>query len=104
MRSHHISTSAEEARHELLEVEGLHAHYDKATSARRAPRHRGRRIVALLGRNGSGRSTTLKTIMGLVPPSAAAVRLDDPTSPACAFRIVRAGSPTCPRSARSSPT
>ena len=31
-------------------------------------------IVALMGRNGAGKSTTLKAIMGLVPPRAAALR------------------------------
>jgi branched-chain amino acid transport system ATP-binding protein len=32
--------------------------------------------VAILGRNGSGRTTTLKTIMGLIPPSPGHVYLD----------------------------
>ncbi|MCB9947470.1 MAG: ABC transporter ATP-binding protein [Rhodospirillaceae bacterium] len=60
----------------LLEVQGLHAHYGKShilhgvTLA--VPEAA---IVSLLGRNGSGRSTTLKAIMGLVPPSAGAVSL-----------------------------
>jgi branched-chain amino acid transport system ATP-binding protein len=34
------------------------------------------RIVALLGRNGVGKSTTLRTVMGLVPPSGGSVKLD----------------------------
>ena len=33
-------------------------------------------VVALLGRNGAGKSTTLKTIMGLVAPRAGSVQLD----------------------------
>jgi branched-chain amino acid transport system ATP-binding protein len=33
-------------------------------------------VVSLLGRNGSGRSTTLKAIMGLVTPTAGEVRLN----------------------------
>jgi branched-chain amino acid transport system ATP-binding protein len=33
-------------------------------------------VVGLLGRNGVGKSTTLKTIMGLVQPSQGSVRLD----------------------------
>lgn len=35
-----------------------------------------RQIVALLGRNGVGRSTTLKTLMGLVPAARGSVQLD----------------------------
>jgi branched-chain amino acid transport system ATP-binding protein len=34
------------------------------------------RIVALLGRNGVGKSTTLRTVMGLVPSSGGSVELD----------------------------
>jgi len=33
-------------------------------------------VVALLGRNGAGKSTTLKTIMGLVAPRAGSIRFD----------------------------
>ncbi|MDP9105681.1 MAG: ATP-binding cassette domain-containing protein, partial [Candidatus Eremiobacteraeota bacterium] len=33
-------------------------------------------VVALLGRNGAGKSTTLKTIMGLVAPRAGSVQFD----------------------------
>ncbi len=36
-------------------------------------------VVALLGRNGAGKSTTLKTIMGLVAPRAGSVRFDPST-------------------------
>src|SRR6185437_14692779 len=34
------------------------------------------RIIALLGRNGVGKSTTLRTVMGLVQPSGGSVALD----------------------------
>jgi branched-chain amino acid transport system ATP-binding protein len=37
------------------------------------------RIVALLGRNGVGKSTTLRTVMGLVPPSGGSIELDGVT-------------------------
>jgi branched-chain amino acid transport system ATP-binding protein len=36
----------------------------------------GGQIVALLGRNGAGKSTTLKSIMGLVPPAAGQIVLN----------------------------
>ena len=60
----------------LLEVSGLHAHYGKShilQGVDLAVEAAG--IVSLLGRNGSGRSTALKAMMGLVPPSAGSVRL-----------------------------
>jgi len=77
----------------LLEVEGLHAHYDKSHILHGVHLAiRAGEIVSLLGRNGSGRSTTLKTIMGLVRPSAGAVRLDGvDLAGELAFRIARAG-------------
>jgi branched-chain amino acid transport system ATP-binding protein len=53
----------------MLEVEDLHAYYGKSHilqgisfGVRRGE------IISLLGRNGAGRSTTIKTIMGHVPP------------------------------------
>jgi branched-chain amino acid transport system ATP-binding protein len=61
----------------LLQVEGLHAHYGKSHILHGV--HLGVErgsIVSLLGRNGSGRSTTLKAMMGLVPPTAGRVTLD----------------------------
>jgi branched-chain amino acid transport system ATP-binding protein len=60
----------------LLRIEDLHAHYGKSHILRGVSLEVGRgEVVSLLGRNGSGRSTTLKAIMGLVPPSAGQVRL-----------------------------
>lgn len=60
----------------LLRVDDLHAHYGKSHILRGVSFGVGRgEVVSLLGRNGSGRSTTLKTLMGLVPPSAGQVVL-----------------------------
>lgn len=60
----------------LLEVDNVHAHYGKShvlhgVSLRVAADE----VVSLVGRNGSGRSTTMKTIMGLVAPTAGHIRL-----------------------------
>jgi branched-chain amino acid transport system ATP-binding protein len=53
----------------LLEVNGLNAYYGKSHILQGVDFGVGEgEIVALLGRNGVGRSTTCKAIMGLVPP------------------------------------
>ena len=60
----------------LLAVHDLHAHYGKSHILRGVSFEVGRNeVVSLLGRNGSGRSTTLKAVMGLVPPTRGRVRL-----------------------------
>jgi branched-chain amino acid transport system ATP-binding protein len=51
----------------LLDVSNLHAYYGKSHILHGVDMKVGEgEIVSLLGRNGSGRSTTVKTIMGLV--------------------------------------
>ena len=51
----------------LLELRGLHAYYGKSHVLHGVDLEvRAGEIVSLLGRNGSGRSTTVKAIMGLV--------------------------------------
>ena len=53
----------------LLEVEDLHAYYGKSHILHGVTFHVDHgEIVSLLGRNGVGRSTTIKTIMGNVSP------------------------------------
>jgi branched-chain amino acid transport system ATP-binding protein len=54
----------------MLEVEDLHAYYGKSHILQGVSFTVGDgEIVSLLGRNGAGRSTTLKTIMGEVAPA-----------------------------------
>lgn len=77
----------------LLSVDGLHAHYGKSHILHgvsfRVARNE---VISLLGRNGSGRSTTMKAIMGLVPPSAGSIRLQDrELAGARPYAICRAG-------------
>ena len=61
----------------LLQVQGLHAHYGKSHILHGVDfQVRAGEVVSLLGRNGSGRSTTLKAIMGLVPPTGGSIALN----------------------------
>jgi branched-chain amino acid transport system ATP-binding protein len=62
----------------LLAIEGLHAHYGKSHILHGVDFHVGHgEVISLLGRNGAGRSTTLKAIMGLVRPTGGHIRLRD---------------------------
>jgi branched-chain amino acid transport system ATP-binding protein len=61
----------------LLEVHGLNTYYgdshilfDVTLNVER------NEVVALLGRNGAGKSTTLKSLMGVVTPRAGSIRFD----------------------------
>ncbi len=59
----------------LLEAEGLESGYGKKTVLQGVGlRVREGEVVALLGHNGAGKSTTLKTLLGLLPARAGAVR------------------------------
>ncbi len=62
-------------RHPILEVEGLHAHYGKSHVLQGVSLAVGEaELVTLLGRNGAGKSTTLKSIAGALAPSGGRVR------------------------------
>ncbi|MDO9059875.1 MAG: ATP-binding cassette domain-containing protein, partial [Bradyrhizobium sp.] len=53
----------------MLEVSDLHAYYGKSHILQGVDmRIDAGEVVSLLGRNGVGRSTTVKAIMGEVPP------------------------------------
>jgi branched-chain amino acid transport system ATP-binding protein len=77
----------------MLDVTGLNAGYGEtqvlyglSVSAKPG------RVLAILGRNGAGKSTTLKTIMGLLPAQAGEIRFDGKAiSGAKPYDIARAG-------------
>jgi branched-chain amino acid transport system ATP-binding protein len=61
----------------LLEVSGLNSYYgDSHILFDVALRVERNEVVALLGRNGAGKSTTLKSLMGVVTPRAGSVKLN----------------------------
>lgn len=76
-----------------LTVTGLHAHYGKSHVLRGVDLELPpQSIFSLVGRNGSGRSTTLKTIMGIVRPTGGSILLDGVEQSGRDIRnIVRAG-------------
>src|SRR3970040_1253751 len=89
----------------MLEVRGLSAAYGKAQvlfdldfEVRKGE------IVALLGRNGAGKSTTLKSILGLVPSRRGEIRFDGTRIGGTRFKSRSAAGATCPRPAASSRT
>src|SRR3954465_2184016 len=61
----------------LLEASGLNSYYgDSHILFDVSVRVEKNEVVALLGRNGAGKSTTLKSLMGVVTPRAGSVRLE----------------------------
>ena len=61
----------------LLEVTGLNTYYgDSHILFDVAMRIEANEVVALLGRNGAGKSTTLKSLMGVVTPRSGSIRFD----------------------------
>ncbi len=61
----------------MLELTGVDTFYGKAQVLRdMAFRVERGKVVALLGRNGAGKSTTMKAIMQLVPPKAGGITFE----------------------------
>ncbi len=78
----------------MLEVTGLKAWYGAAQILYDLTFHVGRgEVVALMGRNGAGKSTTIKTLMGLIaqPRRYRAFPWRGYLAPASAFEIARRG-------------
>ena len=77
----------------MLEVEGIHSFYGKAEILRGLSFRIARgEVVALLGRNGAGKSTTMKSVMQLVRPRTGRVMFQDrDLVGAPAFRVAQSG-------------
>ena len=76
----------------LLQLAGVHAFYGKSHILHGVDMRVGEgEIVSLLGRNGSGRSTTVKAIMGLVEGQGSVMFRDKPILGLKAFEIAHQG-------------
>jgi len=76
----------------MLKLNNVHAYYGKSHVLHGVSFEvREGEIVALLGRNGSGRSTTVKTIMGLVDGTGSVAWREQPILGRKAFEIAQAG-------------
>jgi len=77
----------------VLRLDGLDVYYGEIHALRGvALEVREREIVALLGNNGAGKSTTLKTVSGLLRPRRGTIMLDDrPLADVAAHDIVARG-------------
>jgi branched-chain amino acid transport system ATP-binding protein len=86
--SQHASGSAP-----LVAVDAVHTFYGKSHILHGVSLEvRAGEVVGLLGRNGVGKSTTLKTIMGLVHPTGGQVRLEGRViTGMAAYRLARLG-------------
>ena len=89
----------------LVAVEDVHTYYGKSHILHGVSLHVERgEVVGLLGRNGVGKSTTLKTIMGLVYPNRGKVLFAGspvtgrgaPPLTACSVNPVEYGTAVCP--------
>jgi len=86
----------------LLEVQGLNSYYGDShilfDVGLRVEQHE---VVALLGRNGAGKSTTLKSLMGIVRPRAGTVTFDGQNvAGRAAHAIAKAGMQLVPEERR----
>ncbi len=86
----------------MLVVEGLQCNYGKVQAVRSLSIEvRAGELVVLIGANGAGKSTTLKTISGLVKPAAGSIKLEgrDITG-AAPHEILQLGISHCPEGRR----
>jgi branched-chain amino acid transport system ATP-binding protein len=88
-----MSDAATSKNGSLVLIEDLHTYYGKSHILNGVSLKVGAgEVVGLLGRNGVGKSTTLKTIMGLVQPSKGTVMLNgNPITGTPAHKLARLG-------------
>ncbi len=61
----------------LLEVEDIHTFYGNIEALKGiSPKVQDGEVVTLIGSNGAGKSTTLRSISGLMPPRTGEIRFD----------------------------
>src|SRR5690349_21307551 len=86
----------------LLEVQGLNSYYgDSHILFDVSLRVNAHEVVALLGRNGAGKSTTLKSLMGLVHPRSGSIVFDgQDLAGKPAHRVAQAGMQLVPEDRR----
>jgi branched-chain amino acid transport system ATP-binding protein len=86
----------------LLEVEAINSFYGEAhTLFDVSLKVESREVVALLGRNGAGKSTTLKTIMGVLAPKSGTINFGGaPIHGLPPYKIARAGLQLVPEERR----
>ena len=86
----------------LLDVKGLNSYYGDSHILFDVAFHvNANEVVALLGRNGAGKSTTLKTLMGMLRPRSGSIVLDgENVAGKAAHAIARAGMQLVPEERR----
>ncbi len=77
----------------MLDITGLDAYYGRAHILQGVAFSMNRgEVLALMGRNGAGKSTTMKAVMGLVPPAGGGVSFEGkPVQGREPFEIARLG-------------
>ncbi|QRG04611.1 ABC transporter ATP-binding protein [Xanthobacter dioxanivorans] len=92
----------------MLEVEGLHSFYGEAHVLNGVTLHVAKgEVVALLGRNGMGKTTLIRSVMGLAPPRVREGRVrwqGEDLSGLAAFEIARRGLGYVPQGRRLFPS
>ncbi|WP_016832750.1 ATP-binding cassette domain-containing protein, partial [Herbaspirillum lusitanum] len=89
----------------MLEVANLHAYYDKSHILHGVDMHiQKSEIVALLGRNGTGRSTAVKALMGMVKSTGSIRFKDEEIGGLRTFEIAHKGLGYVPESREIFPT